>query len=144
MAHPFELADFPLPAEFRLLATGESAAGRGRPTEPVSRALLDGFARFEVSEPGLDEVESIVRSHFPGMDEDRIEWALERWHSFRELALAEVDAPLLGPRAVIQLLQLVEGGLDEQEAVLVALVHRFQDEPTLFEAARLQWSFESP
>lgn len=142
IANPMNGETLAIPAELRLICVSNKESLACRRNGEALRALLSDFMILDV--PLLADV--IVRQflafHFPQAQAERLDRVVELWNQFRVVEGREGgdDKIELTYRAASHLLTLLEAGLDEHQAVAVALVNQFVVDPDAHSAQQLKHS----
>lgn len=129
-----------IPPAFRCICTSNSESLTCRKNAGIADVLFDGFQILEVPELDEADVGSFLKHEFPQGKKRQLARVLKLWKEYREITCNESSAKShLSYRAAANLMALLEKGLDEVEAVQIALVNRFlPTDQDLFSAAKLK------
>lgn len=141
ITNPLNTEVLAISPRFRLIATSNSETLACRRNAGLAGVLYDGFLVIEVPEPTADQVRRILRHHFPDAADPTLDRVIDLWQQYRDLSNGDgrTGKAALSYRAAAQLLSLLLAGMEEPQAVQVALVNKLlPTDPDLFEAAKLR------
>jgi len=107
----------------------------------IARALYDDFQILEVPPLPTPLVRRLLANKFPDVADERIDHVIELWDDYRQISTRKSEdsgGSYLTFRAAAHLCGLLEEGLDENQAVRVALVGKFLPDDDLHTAAVLK------
>ncbi len=130
----------PIPDGFRLVATSNAETLTCRKNSGIAKVLYDGFQIYEVPELSDQQVQAFLHHNFPHAAESRLSRVLALWNEWRDFSSKGSSGKShLSYRAADHLTRLLEAGMDEAQAVEVALVNKFlPSDPDLHSAAKLR------
>lgn len=136
----------PVPPTFRMIATSNSETLTCRKNAGIAQVLYDGFLIFEVPELGDAHIRRFLTHHFPSAGSERTRRVIELWTEYRGItAKGSSGKTFLSYRAAAHLAALLGRGMDEVQAVQIALVNKFLPaDADLFSVARLKNSISVP
>ncbi len=144
--NPFTKEALPIPEGFRCLCTSNSESLTCRKNTGIVKVLVDGMLLVETLELDDLQVGRFLRHHFPKAGKKRVAQVLKLWNEYRGLTSRGTSGKShLSYRAAAHLMDLLELGLEETDAVQIALVNKFlASDPDLFAAAKLKNSLAEP
>jgi MoxR-like ATPase len=130
----------PITEQFRLVATSNSETLTCRKNSGIAKVLYDGFQIYDVPELGDQQVQSFLRHNFPHAEAARVQRVLVLWNEWRDFSnKGSSGRSHLSYRAADHLMRLLEAGMQEAQAIQVALVNKFlPSDPDLYSAAKLR------
>ena len=129
-----------IPESFRLVATSNSETLTCRKNSGIAKVLYDGFQIVEIPELSDEQVAAFLRHQFPNTEASRLKRVLAVWNEWREFSSKGSSGKShLSYRAAEHLAHLLEAGMDEAQAIQVALVNKFlPSDADLHSAAKLK------
>jgi len=130
-----------IPDGFRFIATSNPENMSCKRNVGIARALYDDFQILEVPPLPTPLVRRLLANKFPNVAEERIDHVIELWDDYRQISTRKSEdsgGSYLTFRAAAHLCGLLEEGLDENQAVRVALVGKFLPDDDLHTAAVLK------
>lgn len=133
--------------DFRLIATSnvESVRCNRSTTQMIAKALFDAFVVLEVPRIEIDTIRKLLNHQFPNAKQENVDRTLELWDSYRTIRDSSTEDSKTGEsflsyRAASQLLQCLEDGIHEDQAVLSCICSKFLTDDDLFKVAKLRAS----
>ncbi len=138
MVNPLSLEEIAVPESFRVILTTNHENSSCRNNATAMQSLLDGALVVEVPEPTDEQMRAILAAHCPKASEAQLDGVLAMRGRFQSLLENGDDKqPKVSARALMQLLDLIRGGMEERQAVELAIVGKFLLDRDRHEAARL-------
>jgi hypothetical protein len=108
----------------------------------IAKALFDAFVVLEVPRIEVDTIRNMLKAQFPNSKSENIDRTLEIWDSYRTIRDSNSEDSKTGEsflsyRAASQLLQCLEDGIHEDQAVLSCICSKFLTDDDLFKVAKL-------
>lgn len=133
--------------DFRMIATSnaESVRCNRSTTQMIAKALFDAFVVLEVPRIEIDTIRKLLNHQFPNAKQENVDRTLEIWDSYRTIRDSSSEDSKTGEsflsyRAASQLLQCLEDGIHEDQAVLSCICSKFLTDDDLFKVAKLRAS----
>jgi len=133
--------------DFRMIATSnvESVRCNRSATQMIAKSLFDAFVVLEVPRIEIDTIRTMLHREFPNAKEGNLERTIYLWDSYRTIRDDTSDdsqsgESFLSYRAASQLMQCLEDGVQEDQAVLSCICSKFITDDDLFRVAKLRAS----
>jgi|CXWL01.1.fsa_nt_gi midasin (ATPase involved in ribosome maturation) len=129
---------------FRLIATSNPENLKCRRNATDAMALMSAFRIIEVPALMADDIRDLLCAHYPQAGLTLIDHAVALWDTYADIGSNETKTDYrlrLTYRAASHLVGLLLQGVDERDAVNIALVNKYIFDSDLHTAAQLKASF---
>ncbi|NUM37463.1 MAG: AAA family ATPase [Candidatus Brocadiae bacterium] len=135
ITNPFTGEELPIPDSFRLIATSNPENLKCRNQPQIAQMLLDDFVIMEVPRMTAKEVELLLSFHYPDTSTELLGKVSTLWQKYEN-----VNKMYLSYRAAKHLMSLLLSGIEENEAIRIALINKYITDSDVFTTAQLKFS----